>query len=206
MEEQDMSSESQTNEEENNAQSKQDHIKERLKEMGVSDDSVRPEKSLLSKFSSYVIALIVIVLMAGFWLESNRQDDSSEQVAVSDESYNTEQQYNQMPYAGHQQDSWGNMADNQQSNTGWAEQNQPQNNEAMQQGYNPYYQPQYPAYAQSYNRPNYYGYYQPRPQVAPDNTYRNMQQPYAGNYQAPAGNNYAYPYGRQPYYYNGWQQ
>ena len=69
-----MDSESQTNDEENNVQNKQEHIKERLKEMGVSQDSVRPEKSWLSKYVNYVIGATVCVLVVAYWYETNRDD------------------------------------------------------------------------------------------------------------------------------------
>lgn len=220
MEERIMSSESQTNEEENDTKNKQDHIKDRLKEMGVSPDSVRPEKSWLSKYASYFIALIVAVLAAGYWYENQnqkqKQDVVGEAVAVNEESaasseyalnpYYENQQYNRMPAAGYESYTWRRAEpENQSNDTNKGGANQMQNNEMNYPRYNTNYQPQYPTYSLSYS-PGYAGFYQPRPQMAPGSAYRNMRQRNAGSYQQPPSYYYSVPNPGQIYFYNGWQR
>lgn len=76
-----METESASNEEENNEQDKRDHIKERLKEMGVSQDSVRPHKTWFSRNINYLILSVVAVLVGAFAIEyqssKKMQADSS---------------------------------------------------------------------------------------------------------------------------------
>jgi hypothetical protein len=216
MEERIMSSESQANEEENDVKKKQEHIKDRLKEMGVSPDSVRPEKSWLSKYANYFIALIVVALAAVYWYENQKQGVADEAVAVSEENdasservlnpYYANQQYNRVPAAGYNPYAWRRQEpENQNNENNQAGVNQMQNNEVNYPRYNTNYQPQYPAYSQPYG-PGYSGFYQPRPQIAPRNTYRNTRQVNTGAYRQPPAYNYPVPNPGQMYYYNGWQR
>lgn len=63
-------------------QSKQDHIKERLKDLGVSEESDRPEKSWYGRYGNYVIATVIVVLSGIYWLEYKAQDTNSDQLAA----------------------------------------------------------------------------------------------------------------------------
>ncbi len=77
-----MESESNSNTEENNAQNKQEHIKQRLKDLGVSDDSKRPEKNWFSKYGNYLMISIIATLVAAYWVEYQDNDtDSVQQTA-----------------------------------------------------------------------------------------------------------------------------
>ena len=101
-------------------QSKQAHIKERLKEMGVSQDSVRPEKSWLSKNVNFIIIAIVAVLVAAYVYEykfaSSQQDDNSvatqttetsnKTAEISDGAVNSGWQYQQQPGQNWQGQNW----------------------------------------------------------------------------------------------------
>ena len=80
-----METESASSEEENNEQKKRDHIKDRLKEMGVSQDSVRPHKSWFSRNINYFILSIIAVLVGAFAIEyqsSNKMETDNSQVAT----------------------------------------------------------------------------------------------------------------------------
>ncbi len=81
-----MESESNSNTEENNAQDKQEHIKQRLKELGVSDDSKRPEKSWFSKYRNYLMVSIIAILVAAYWVEYQDNDTDSVQQTVQVET------------------------------------------------------------------------------------------------------------------------
>jgi len=76
-------------------QSKQEHIKERLKDLGVSEESARPEKSWYARYGNYLIGTIIIVLGLIYWLEYRTSvDDSVEQVAQKDVSSGQHQNSN----------------------------------------------------------------------------------------------------------------
>jgi len=83
-----METESASNEE-NNEQSKRDHIKERLKEMGVSQDSVRPEKSWIARNINYLIIAVVAILVGAFVIEyqsSSKIENDDAQAAEQNQS------------------------------------------------------------------------------------------------------------------------
>ena len=86
-----MTSESQDNIEKDDKESKEEHIKQRLKDMGVSEDSERPEQSFISKYGKYFMAGIFIVLIAAYWFEYNKQLGGDEEQAFT---------YNQPGQAG----------------------------------------------------------------------------------------------------------
>jgi len=195
------------------AEKKQQRIKDRLKEMGVADDSVRPQKSTLARFANIIIFAVVAVLVVAYVYEYQAStvdngDAVAEQTSTPAENTamqntappvaSSNQQYWQQPQQ--QYDQWSQYQPDQQANY---QQDQPknQNDRYAQQRYWPQayqYQPPaaywspYGAYY-SYQQPAYGGYYpqQNRPQT----NMNNQQQ--APVYQPPA------PYAGQPYY-NGW--
>lgn len=192
-----METESASNEEENNEQSKRDHIKERLTEMGVSQDSVRPKKSWFSRNINFLIISIIAILVGVFAIEyqsSSKMDAEMSSVAGQSPAMNRaanqpatgmmgvdmqmpswpQPQYReQYPAAvadrtDKQQKSADNKA-NQNRNSGWY----------GQQGY--YAQPQYQQYyGQMYQQPPAQS--QPRIQQQM-NTQNPAQRPGAGNRQ-----------------------
>lgn len=205
-----MESESQSNDD---VENKQEHIKQRLKEMGVSDDSERPKKSLLSKYGKYFLLLVVGVLVVAYWFEYSKQDDSASTQVADGNTVSAPGQWND-PYGYPQHNqmqansyqpapagAWGyppvakqdNANDESASNAG---------EDSAQQNNNPYYAPRYPAYPEPYWGA-YPGYYPPMPPPG----YGYWQAPnrapngYPENANVPA---YPAPYGGQPYYY-GWQ-
>lgn len=101
---------------ESTTQSKQEHIKERLKDLGVSEESERPKKSWIGKYGTYMAVTVVVTLSAIYWLESGNQDnDSVQQVAAEETSSNQVQnlnphvpnvQPNNMMTSNNQQMSW----------------------------------------------------------------------------------------------------
>ena len=199
-----MESESQSNDE---VESKQEHIKQRLKEMGVSDDSERPKKSFLSQYGKYFFLVIIGVLVVAYWFEYSKQDDLTNTQVADNNTASNQGQWNQ-PYGYPQQHqmqannyqppparAWGYPPVAPQGET---EQENAGNNEPAQQKSHPYYASQYPGYPGPYwgGYPGYYppmppsGYgYRQTPNLAPENT------------NVPS---YPVPYGGQPYYY-GWQ-
>lgn len=211
-----MSSENQANEEENDVIKKQEHIKDRLKEMGVSSDSVRPEKSWLSKYINYIIVLVIATLVTGYWYENKKQNSADEiiaanevDIAPTENTHNpiyANQQYDRIPAAGHESYELKRQEyESQNSFNNRDAVNQMQNGAMNYPQYNNYYQPQYPSYSQQYG-PGYNGYYQPRPQMPTNNRYRNTQQGNYGAYQQSPAYNYPRPSPGQMYYYNGWQR
>jgi len=83
-----MSSETNSTTDENEVQaqdeSKQERIKQRLKDMGVSEDSERPKSSWLSRYGRYAFIVIVGLLVAAYWIEYTKSDMEKEsQVASS---------------------------------------------------------------------------------------------------------------------------
>ncbi len=62
---------------------KQEHIKQRLKEMGVSEDSERPSKPWYIKYGVHMAATVLIVIGIVYYLESSRQ----EEVATADSEH-----------------------------------------------------------------------------------------------------------------------
>lgn len=77
------------------AQSKQEHIKERLKDLGVSEESERPVKSWYGRYGNYMIVTIVVVLSVIYWLESRTMDKNSvQQTAQKDSSVELAQNSN----------------------------------------------------------------------------------------------------------------
>ena len=62
------------NEESNTAEDKQEHIKQRLKDLGVSDDSTRPKKSWFSSYGTYLMVAIIASLVFVFWLEYSSEE------------------------------------------------------------------------------------------------------------------------------------
>lgn len=77
-----MTSESQDKIEKDGNESKEEHIKQRLKEMGVSEDSKRPEQSLLSKYGKYFIAVIFVALIAAYGFEYNKKTNAEGDTAA----------------------------------------------------------------------------------------------------------------------------
>lgn len=74
-----MESDSHSSIEENDVQDKQEHIKQRLKDLGVSEESERPAKSWFSRYRNYLIATVIVVLAAVYWFEYRSQNGSIEQ-------------------------------------------------------------------------------------------------------------------------------
>lgn len=211
-----MNSESNENEKGNDVESKQQHIKDRLKEMGVSPDSVRPEKSGLTKYVSYFIVLIVAVLVGGYWYENQKQDNPVDEVVVSEQNdvpepvsnaYYTDQQDQSIPYTNYKNgNSTGSMPENQNNMNAWNGADRRQNSEADYNRYNANYQPQYTYNPQPY-WPGYFGYYPSQQQMPPPgNSYQDRRQTNAARYQQPPRYNYPQSNQGQMYYYNGWQR
>ena len=204
-----MDPESQSNVEENDEQSKQDAIKERLKEMGVAQDSVRPEKSWFAKFGKFVLLLVIGVLIGAYWYEAQRMGDTGEESMAQTETpanaaypsaYGYDNRWtNQPPPA-----PWMQAPATQQENVVREDSANTQADNYNQQ--NSYWSNQraYPGYSQPY-RPNYGGYYS-APVPPQGYAARNDQQRYSGNYQMPPpAYRYPNPYDGQTYY-NGWQR
>lgn len=74
-----MTSESQDNIEKDDNESRGEHIRQRLKELGVSEQSERPKPSFLSKYGKYFFIAIIAVLVAAYWFEYSKQTNSEEQ-------------------------------------------------------------------------------------------------------------------------------
>lgn len=220
-----MESESQSSVENNDVKTKRERIKQRLKDMGVSDDSVRPEKSFLSKYGKYFMVVVFGALLVAYGLEYSKQDetvdvqvaeDNTDSKPVSNPAQQTYpgyaySQYNRMTALNYRPapPPWMRPPAVQQENTGEENargnsQNSPQNNPGnnglnnnnMQQNNYPYYARRYSAYPRPYWH-NYSGYYPATPQPMPG------QMSGYGYRQAPGS--YPTPYGRPPYY-NGWQR
>lgn len=225
-----MESESQSSVGNNDVKTKRERIKQRLKELGVSDDSVRPEKSLLSKYGKYFVAVVLFALLVAYGLEYSKQDEMvdvqvAENNTVSNPVYNPAQhsypgyaysQYNRMVapnYRPAPPPPWMRPLAVQQENTDKEiSKNSELNKNNMQQYNYPYYARRYSAYPRPY-RNNYSRYYPITPQPMPAYGYRQVPGAYPqtypgsypGSYRAPTPPVYAAPYGRQPYY-NGWQR
>ncbi len=63
-------------------ETKQEHIKQRLKDLGVSDDSTRPEKSWFSRYGNYLMLAIIVSLGVVYWLEYSNQYNPNEQTVA----------------------------------------------------------------------------------------------------------------------------
>lgn len=210
-----MGSETQSNEEENSVKSKQEHIKERLKEMGVSQDSVRPEQSWLAKYSKYFFLIVISALVVAYLFVYKIQDAGYEETIAQAENpvlpvqqgnpYSGYYQNNRMNEYGYPQGQWQQLPASY-----WADGSRAHSNDAMQSNESipdnsyAHYQPQYPSYAQPYWS-GYTGYYQMRAPVMRGYAYRNMPQSYPETYQQPANNSYPAPEVSQRHYY-GWQR
>lgn len=98
--------------EEKSVQTKQEHIKERLKDLGVSEESERPKKSWFSQYGSYVMVAVAITLVTIYWLENKNQDNNPvAQVAQKESSGQQNQntnlhQPNQMMSSNNQGAPW----------------------------------------------------------------------------------------------------
>jgi len=169
-----METESASSEEENNEQDKRDHIKERLKEMGVSQDSVRPHKTWFSRNINYLILSVVAVLVGAFAIEyqsSKKMEEDNSPVAEQSPAGNP--YYYKQPANGTmgmemQPPSWaqpqygannaGRAGDQQEARQD--AQNSAENN-AFQNGNSGWY-----AQQRFYGQPRYYGQtYQQQPPV-----------------------------------------
>lgn len=75
-----------TEETNNNEQSKKRRIQQRLKELGVSDDSTRPEKKWFSRYGNYLMVAIIVSLGVVYWLEYSSQRDLTESEVTTDKS------------------------------------------------------------------------------------------------------------------------
>ena len=228
-----MESESQSSVENNGVKTKRERIKQRLKELGVSDDSVRPEKSFLSKYAKYFMAVVFVALLVAYGLEYSKQDETVDvQVAknntVSNPVFNPAQQtypgyaysqYNRMVAPNYRPvpPPWMRPPAAQQKNTGEENakdnfRNNELNNNNVQQKNYPYYARRYPAYPRPYWN-NYSRHYPSAPYPVagqmPAYGYRHAPggypQMYPGSYRTPTPPAYSAPYGSQPYY-NGWQR
>ena len=200
-----MSQESESNKEENKDQSKQDHIKERLKDMGVSQDSIRPERSWFSKYGKPVMLSIAAILIGVFWYESQKQESvkanaDGQQEYANNPYYNGQQgypQYNQwgVPAPWMQEPQRMQQQNNERENESNTEENLRNNqqdlysNQRSYPGYNQPYRQNYGAYFSApaapwpnYNE-RYYGqpYYNNRQQQPSAYNYQN-QNPYVGQY------------------------
>lgn len=222
-----MDSESQSSADNNDEVSKLEHIKQRLKDMGVSDDSERPGKSLLSKYGKYMMAIVAFVLVVAYGVEYSNQQSTVDMAAADDSTVSEPVQsayngyavspYNQMTPPGYQAPPWMQPPASMQNKTDEETTTNSNNlNQNPVQHNNPYYARRYPIYPHPY-RSNYQGRYPNAPVP--------MQRPvprYGYGYgQAPGGYNnqntqgayqattppryYPSPYNSQPYY-NGWQR
>lgn len=228
-----MESESQSSVDSNNEKSKLEHIKQRLKEMGVSDDSERPAKSWLSKYGKFLMIIIAAALVVAYGVEYSKQGATLEVTAVEDtavedtsatnpaqQAYNgyATSQHNQMAQSNYHPAPWmqppwltnnttgdPSTADNASDTTSDSEVNQ----QIAQQNNNPYYAPRYPMYPRPYwnNNPRPYPV-APAPAQRPVPVYGNQQgnggyAPMYPGYYGPTPPFYSTPYGRPPYYYGG---
>jgi len=124
-----MESESNSNEEENNIQDKQEHIKQRLKDLGVSEESTRPEKSWFSRYGNYLMVAVIGTLIVVYWLEYKNQDSKEEQQLTQTEA--TDVLHNSTPNYFNQQPR-SNMQPTPQQKQ-WMQQQQNMYRQAMQQ-------------------------------------------------------------------------
>ena len=196
------------------AEKKQQHIKDRLKEMGVADDSVRPQKSRLARFANFIIVAVVAVLVVAYVYEYQHSTADNDD-AVADQTSTLVQKeavQNTVPtIATSNQQHWQQP----QQQPGQWPQYQPElqtdNQLTQPQAYNDRYaQQRYWSQAYQYQPPaaaywppygGYYGYRQPAyggyyPQQNQNETAKNIQQQ-APVYRQPV------PYAGQPFY-NGW--
>lgn len=209
------------------AEKKQQHIKDRLKEMGVASDSPRPQKSWLSKSISFIIIAVVAVLVAAYVYEYKNQSE-----VITDETITTQSvdQSAEQPYVATQDPVTSGTGNNQQpwqqqqwQKNQWLQQQQLQQEE-MQKRREEAQLAQQQAYNQAKLQQQYWqqGYqYQPSPGYWPQNgAYYGYRQPvYGGNYpqQNTADNSINYnrqqppacstplPYPGQPYYNGGYR-
>ena len=70
--------------EDNADETKKEHIQQRLKDLGVSDDSVRPKKSWLSRYGNHILVTIAIVLSVIYWLEYRAMESEADAVASNE--------------------------------------------------------------------------------------------------------------------------
>ena len=112
MENKNKDSESNKAAEEESVQTKQEHIKERLKDLGVSEESERPKKSWFSQYGSYVMVAVAIILITIYWLENKNQDNNpvaqvAQQESPAEQNQNVNpHQPNQMMPANNQAVPW----------------------------------------------------------------------------------------------------
>lgn len=81
-----MTSESQDSMDNTEQVSKEEHIKQRLKEMGVSEDSERPKKSFFAKFGKFMLPAVVVVLVIAYWVEYSKQENLESDTPVAAEN------------------------------------------------------------------------------------------------------------------------
>lgn len=205
---------------------KQQHIKDRLKEMGVASDSPRPQKSWISRNINFLIIAAVTVLVAAYVYEyqNSSVETADETIANKSADRSTDQPYvtsqnTVAPAVAYNQQPW--QQQQQWQNDQWLEQQQRQQEEfrkrqeeawqAQQQAFNQakeqqqYWQQGYQYQPPTGYWPQYgaqYGYQQPGnnypQQNNADNAINyNQQQPPA--YWAPL------PYYAQPYYNGGYR-
>lgn len=67
--------------EQTNTEDKQEHIQQRLKELGVSDDSKRPEKSWVARYGNYLMISVILTLVVIYWLEYRTIDNTNNHAA-----------------------------------------------------------------------------------------------------------------------------
>jgi len=224
-----MESEDKANNNESDVQDKQEHIKERLKEMGVASDSVRPEKSWLSKYGNYLMLTVIAVLVAAYWYESNKDLDgaTAEQTAYegnNNADVNPNFEYaNDVPLAQQQimqqaaQAEWQQPSPMTHQNSAdpsvdVPNEQQPNNYQAnrqqnMQPSYPPNYwqnnpynsHPYWSGYMPGY-MPAYRTYREMAPPVMNNNYYQNQPRQYVGQNQNP------YAGQQRDYRAQGWQQ
>jgi len=193
-----MESESQTNDENNEVKSKRERIKQRLKEMGVSVDSERPQESWLSKYGKYFLVVIFLGLLVAYWLEYKNQDSSSEQKIAQNEP-SAAQNQNLSPYYSNGQPRQMAPSNNQQS--AWQQRNamhQKRQHEMWQQ--QKMRQQAWQKQMREQQEKNRQAWEQYIRQQQENNAYygNNFQQNQPPSY-------YSQPYPNQSYY-NGWQR
>ena len=213
-----METESASNEEENNEQNKRDHIKERLKDLGVSQDSVRPQKSWISRNINNLILAVVVVLVGAFIIEyQSSQTMKADNSQLAEQNTASDQAVTQVanPYYSNQPTN-GSMgmqmqppiwtypqyAENREnSSVGGQPKEDAEIDRTVQNGAenNPYGSADSGWYAQQ----RFYGQSYQQPQVQnQDNTQRQEQRSWAENRQPTYHGQYDNNYNRQYYNYN----
>ena len=93
-----MADESQDNKANSEQHNKEEHIKQRLKELGVSEDSERPRASFISKYGKYFLPVVIVVLVAAYWYEYTKQPAMDESQLAGDNDVVTQQPSQVYPY------------------------------------------------------------------------------------------------------------